>query len=254
MARPLLAYEAYGTGPHHVLALHGWFGDQTSYRPLYDAISGDEFRWICPSYRGYGGSRDLTGDYSIDEIAGDVVALADSLGVTRFSLVGHSMGGKAVQRILANVPDRVHKVAAVAPVPASGVPLDDATYTLFARAAEDDGAAQAIVDFSVGKRLSRAWVHSIVAHRKQVASNAAFSGYLPSWVRSDFHREIDGLRTPVLVAIGEFDKAINQPLMAATFLKWHPNATLTVIANSGHYPMNETPLLLASLIESFLRD
>jgi hypothetical protein len=29
-----LAYESSGNGPHRVFALHGWFGDQTTYAPL----------------------------------------------------------------------------------------------------------------------------------------------------------------------------------------------------------------------------
>jgi pimeloyl-ACP methyl ester carboxylesterase len=114
MTDTLLAYGRFGNGPHHVFALHGWFGDQTAYAPLYDALSPDEFTYIFPSYRGYGGSRDIRGEYTIDEIAGDVLALADSLKVERFSLVGHSMGGKATQRVLANASDHVMKLVVVA--------------------------------------------------------------------------------------------------------------------------------------------
>jgi pimeloyl-ACP methyl ester carboxylesterase len=40
--------------------------------------------------------------------------------------------------------------------------------------------------------------------------------------------------------------------MAETFLRRYPLATLEVLRNAGHYPMNETPLALAAAIESFL--
>ena len=55
-------------------------------------------------YRGYGGMRDAPGSFTIDEIAADALALADHLGFARFSLVGHSMGGMAVQRVLSMAP------------------------------------------------------------------------------------------------------------------------------------------------------
>jgi pimeloyl-ACP methyl ester carboxylesterase len=63
---------------------------------MYDALSPDEFTYICPSNRGYGGSRGIREEYTVDEIARDLLALADSLKVDRF-LVGHSMGGKAIK-------------------------------------------------------------------------------------------------------------------------------------------------------------
>ena len=40
--------------------------------------------------------------------------------------------------------------------------------------------------------------------------------------------------------------------MRETFLKWYPNATLETIANAGHYPMYETPVLLATMMESYM--
>jgi pimeloyl-ACP methyl ester carboxylesterase len=249
----LLAYDRFGSGPKRVFALHGWFGDQTTYAPLYDALSPDEFTYICPSYRGYGKSRHLRGEYTIGEIARDVLALADSLQIERFSLIGHSMGGMAVQRILADAPGRVDKIVAVSPVPASGVPFDAETYAAFERAVSDVQIAYSIVDFSTGKRLSRSWINHIATYPKKTASDEAFSGYLPSWAKSDFHQDIEGNPVPILVAIGEFDEAINEALMRASFLRWYPNAEFVVLSNAGHYPMNETPVALATLIDSFLR-
>ena len=41
---------------------------------------------------------------TIDEIATDALALADELGFASFSLIGHSMGGMAIERIAALAP------------------------------------------------------------------------------------------------------------------------------------------------------
>ena len=248
-----LGYKTFGHGPHAVIALHGWFGDETSYEPCFDALSPDEFTYVFPACRGYGASRNLPGPFTIEQIAADVLALADKLGFERFSLIGHSMGGKAVQRILADAPQRVNRIVAVTPVPASGGGLDEATYGAFEQAVGNPDIASFIVGFSTGDRLARNWVRKIATHPKTAARDEAFSGYLPSWAKGEFHDEIKGHPIPMLVAIGEHDKAINEAAMRGTFLQWYPNAELLIIPNSGHYPMNETPIAFATALEAFLR-
>ena len=41
-------------------------------------------------------------------------------------------------------------------------------------------------------------------------------------------------------------------MMEQTWLQFYPQARLEVLANCGHYPMSETPVALATSIESFL--
>ncbi|KWF38193.1 hypothetical protein WT56_05825 [Burkholderia pseudomultivorans] len=43
------------------------------------------------------------------------------------------------------------------------------------------------------------------------------------------------------VLIGEHDPAFDAALMARTYLRRYPLATVDVLRNAGHYPMNETP-------------
>ena len=51
---------------------------------------------------------------------------------------------------------------------------------------------------------------------------------------------------------GEHDPALGEATCKATWLQHYPNATLEVMANAGHYPMDETPIALATVIERFL--
>jgi pimeloyl-ACP methyl ester carboxylesterase len=58
----------------------------------------------------------------------------------------------------------------------------------------------------------------------------------------------------VKVLVGEHDPTFNVTLMSETYLRRYPLATVEVLENSGHYPMNETPLALVTAIERFLLD
>ena len=69
----------------------------------------------------YGASHEIDGAFTLDEAAGDAAAIADKLGWIRFPLIGHSMSGLVVQRMLQLVPERVTRVVARMPVPPAGV-------------------------------------------------------------------------------------------------------------------------------------
>jgi len=56
------------------------------------------------------------------------------------------------------------------------------------------------------------------------------------------------------VLAGEYDFAIPPELMERTYLEFYPNARLEVIPNSGHYPMQETPVHLATVMQEFLAE
>jgi pimeloyl-ACP methyl ester carboxylesterase len=248
-----VGYETMGRGPHHVLALHGWFGDHATFAPMKDALSLDEFTYACIDYRGYGKSKALKGDYSLKEIARDALELADSLKWDSFSIIGHSMGGTAAQRVLADAPDRVRKLIGVAPVPATGVPFDEQTWGFFQSAVESLDSRRGILDFSTGGRLSKAWLDHMARHSEATSMREAFAGYLQAWAKTDFSAEIKGKPHPVKVIVGEHDPSLTADVMKGTYLAFYPNAELEVMANAGHYPTDETPVALATSIEAFLR-
>jgi pimeloyl-ACP methyl ester carboxylesterase len=249
-----IAYETIGTGKSKVLVLHGWFGDERMLDPLRPSLSTDEFTYCCPAYRGMGKSRAIAGKYTMDEIAADAIAVADALGWDRFALIGHSMGGMAVQNVLRKAPERVRGLVAVTPVPASGVPLEGETLALFEGAAADLGKREAILDFSTGNRLSPTWIRRMAKQSWDNADPAAFAAYLTAWTRTDISAAVKGLPTRVLAIVGENDASLTPEVMKATYLASYPNAALEILANCGHYPMDEVPVILTTVMERFLRD
>lgn len=241
-----------GGGPLKVLALHGWFGSAEGWGPMVDVLDGHRFTYAFMDYRGYGGSKHVTGDYTLEEIAADALATADRLGWNSFHLLGHSMGGAAIQHVLAQAPARVRSLTGITPVPANGVAFDDAAWNLFSSAAGSPDARRGILDFSTGSRLSRRWLDQMLAHSLRCSSSHAFGAYLNSWARTDISARIAGSAVPVHVIAGEHDAGLPATFVGPAWSRWYPHATLTVMANAGHYPMFETPVALVTSIEGFL--
>ncbi|HEX5493969.1 MAG TPA: alpha/beta hydrolase [Mycobacteriales bacterium] len=251
MASRALPYDVIGTGPRRVLVLHGWLGDRSSFDAIRPHL-GAEFSYCFVDYRGYGDARGVSGDYTVEEIAGDALATADALGWTDFAVLGHSMGGKAAQSLLLAAPERVRALVGISPVPASGVPLDDDGWALFSGAIEEPANRRVIIDLTTGNRLPAAWLDAMVDRSVDRSDPRAFRGYLDSWATGDFHQRIDGNTVPVLVLTGAHDPALSAELMRSTWLRWYPNSELVEFADAGHYAPDELPLALVSTVERFL--
>lgn len=240
-----------GHGPHHVIALHGWFGSSQSWGAFTDFIDRDLFTYALVDYRGYGHRKDVQGEHTIAEISRDVLDVADRLGWDRFHLLGHSMGGLAVQHVLRDAPERVIRLAALSGVPATGSQFDDDTYAIFDTAVREDEARGQLTHFSTGFRLNKTFQQRIVDDSRNHITVEGFGGHLPNWVRTDISADIKGSELPVKVMVGEHDPSMNADVMQQTWMQYYPNAELEVIPNAGHYAMYETPVWLATTLEAF---
>ena len=141
----------------------------------------------------------------------------------------------------------------ITPVPASGVPFDEQAWAFFSAAAGDVGTRRAIIDLTTGNRLTGTWLDAMAQGSMRHSDAEAFAEYLSAWARTDFADRIRGQQLPVLVIAGEHDPALGAETCKATWLAHYPQARLEVMANAGHYPMDETPIALVSTIESFLQ-
>ena len=78
------SHVTVGSGDHHVLALHGWFGSARGWGYLPEYLNTADFTYVFPDLRGYGSRRGEPGEYTMAEAAADAIALADDLGWDRF--------------------------------------------------------------------------------------------------------------------------------------------------------------------------
>jgi len=246
------SYVTVGSGDHHVIALHGWFGSALGWGHLTDYLNTAQFTYVFPDLRGYGSRRDEPGEFTMAEAAADAIGLADALGWDRFSLVGHSMSGVAIQHVLDQAPHRVRRLVGVAPVPATGLPLGESEWSLFTSAAGSPASRAMIVNYATGSRLAPRFIDLIVRHSLDNANSHAFGSYLHSWARADILARIKGNEVPVKVITGEYDPTQPAEFMEQAWLQVYPNSELEVLRGTGHYPMYETPVALAVSIEEFL--
>lgn len=241
-----------GNGPHKVIALHGWYGHARGWGSFAQNLDGTQFSYAFMDCRGYGGMRGSGGPYTMEQVANDAMALADALGWQRFSLVGHSMSGVAIQYVLLAAPERVRALVALTPVSAAGAGIDAESWPLFAAAGSDPSARRTIIDFTTGNRLTGAWLDAMVASSRANSDDEAVAGYMPSFAKADFAARVTGQTVPLLVLAGEHDAALGEAYCRATWMQHYKRAQMEVIRNAGHYPMDEAPVILATMVEKFL--
>jgi pimeloyl-ACP methyl ester carboxylesterase len=162
------------------------------------------------------------------------------------------MSGKAAQRIAIDAGKRVKSVVAITPVPAIALPFDDDTFNFFASACGKDEAALAIIGQSTGNRLSQMWLARTLQRARETSRLEAFRNYMQSFIRDDLSAGAGSVSTPMLFLAGEHDGGVQADMLKAVIPGLFPHATIEVIPNCGHYPMDETPVHLATRMEAFM--
>lgn len=213
------------------------------------------FTYAFVDLRGYGRSKHINGEHNSKEAAADAFAVADSLGWQRFHIVGFSMTGMVVERMVLMHPDRIKSEIAIGPVSAAAVKMDPERRAFFEKTIVDDDAVRELAARITAYKLTKEWSEHKLMLARTTRDHAAVRDYLDTWTRGDFSEEVKAARprTPLFVIAGEWDQPdFLEEDMKNTFMAWHPNAELTVIRNCGHCPMQETPIYLATLMENFM--
>jgi pimeloyl-ACP methyl ester carboxylesterase len=93
-----------------VLLLHGWPQTSWAWRRQLPALAAAGYHAVAVDQRGYspGARPDGVAAYRIGELAGDALAVADTLGAGRFSVVGHDWGGAVAWHLGGTAAERLH--------------------------------------------------------------------------------------------------------------------------------------------------
>jgi pimeloyl-ACP methyl ester carboxylesterase len=98
-----------------VILLHGFPEDRRSWAGVTPALNAAGYRTLAPDQRGYSpGARPRhRREYTMEQLTGDVFALADAAGADRFHVVGHDWGASLAWHLAARHPERIRSLTAL---------------------------------------------------------------------------------------------------------------------------------------------
>lgn len=109
-----LAARVYGPEDGQpVLALHGWLDNAMTFELLAPKLEGLRIVAIDMAGHGYSGRRAPGAGYQLWDYAADALMAAQELGWTKFSILGHSLGGIIAVLLAGAVPERITRLALI---------------------------------------------------------------------------------------------------------------------------------------------
>lgn len=250
----MLGVDVVGSGSHRAIVLNDWLCDTSTWEPARPYLDGSAVTWAFADLRGYGRSRTQRGGYALEEAAADVIALGDHLGWDRFSVVGHSMSTLVALHLAQSSPKRIERLVLVTPPPPTGFGYDDATHAAVREVAlGDDARRLKALEMMVGGRLAAGWLRFKVERWRATAEPQAVASYVAMFGVRGLADAKTPVSCPVLAITGEQDAPpMRREATTRSLSPLCPDLTIASIAESGHYPMQETPPLFASTVERFL--
>lgn len=252
-----LAYEVSGAGMPIVL-LHGFPFNRTLWREQVEAF-GERYRVITVDLRGHGETAATRDTATMEEMAADVAALLDDLGIARVVLGGLSMGGYVALAFYRLFPERVRAL-----ILADTRPQAD---TGEARLTREETAARAlaegmhtVADAMLPKLLAPS-THDerpeVVARVRRMILNTdpqgAASALRGMAVRRDQTELLREINCPALIIVGDLDRIT--PLADAELMHREIRGSrLEVLAGAGHVSNIERPAEFNRALENFLRE
>jgi len=239
-----------------VVLLHGFPLSHRIWDRCVRALS-SRYRVLAPDIRGMGESHVGAGPYLMEQLAGDLAAMLESLAIERVTLIGHSLGGFVALAYARMYAERVARLGLVG----SRLAADSSEQAVFRRALSDrievaNSGAEAVEAFLPRLLPAHRLADSdLVARIRAIGAESSAAG-LAAVLRgmalrdSAFDIAAD-LAMPVAVMVGAEDPAVSLAEMEACVAAF-PDATLTVLPGSGHLPMLEAPEAFEKAIEALL--
>lgn len=213
-----------------------------------------DYRILRYDQRGHGKTDVPRAPTNFVELGGDLIALLNHAGITRATLIGHSMGSPTVLEAFSRGPERVERiiiVAGQAATAASGAQTWQERID-FARQSGMDAVADATV--------ARWFVPDFIAAdgadnvRRMIASTAVegFAACATALQSYAYGHVLEKITVPALLIAGARDGAMPQTM--AKLAEAMPNARLVQIPGAGHIPNVDRPKEVTAAIRTFLEE
>ncbi|MDA7424290.1 alpha/beta fold hydrolase [Thalassococcus lentus] len=233
-----------------VVFVHGFMGGSKQWAAQQDAFEGAPM--VTVDLPGFGDNAHLKPLSSIDAYAAWVLQELKDQGITRFHLVGHSMGGMIAQDMVAQAPNRVVQLVLYGTGAQGVLPGRFETIETSKQRALADGAT------ATARRISATW---FLERDKSLAYNAcaqiaershidAILSGLDAMNQWNGTENLPTLEAHTLVVWGDHDRTYP---WSQTEQLWRtlPNASLAVIPNCAHSPHMEKPELFNTVLSDF---
>ncbi len=252
-----VVYDDVGEGARPFVLVHGFTGCRDDFASQLPALA-RHGRTIAPDLRGHGDSTN-TGDprsYSFAQLVDDLVAFVDALGLDRFDLLGHSMGGMVALRTVLGHPARV---ASLVLMDTAAGPLEEGvSRAMFEKGAQIARATSMerlheVMRARAGenphrtdadRRLEREWgAERYWARQRKRFCAMDVEAFERLGIELAEQRSVSSrlgeIRCPTLVLVGDTDRPFLGP--AREMHAAIAGSKLAVIPAGGHSPQLETP-------------
>lgn len=232
-----LHYESHGSG-EPLLLVPGLGGVGASFFKQIPELA-KHYRVIVHDHRGCGQSDKPIMQYSLEQMAQDVLRLMDGLEIGRAHLLGHSTGGAIGQIIALEQPQRLHKL-----ILSSTWTHGDAFFTRLFEARHallKNLGPLGYIRGSTPNLYPGWWIaqNEKMINEQEKQQAAAFPptevmlSRIEAIMRFDRREQISRIRTPTLVSVAA-DDSVTPPYFAQALAQAIPGAKLKVFTQGGH--------------------
>ncbi|MCE1254328.1 MAG: alpha/beta hydrolase [Anaerolineae bacterium] len=245
-----LDFEEVGQGTPVVL-LHGFPLNRSTWYPLIPFLK-DKARLIMPDLRGFGRSPAGDEPSTMRLMAEDVAVLVRKLGLKKFIMAGHSMGGYISLAFAQAYPQHLCGLALVA-----SMATDDSPEKRQARfktienvkkhgseVLAKDMPLRLTSDVDLQKKLSE-----IIGGENPKAIINALKGMAD---RPDYTDVLPSIQSPTVIVAGQKDVVISKERIDVMVRLLQKNWVVEV-PNGGHMPMMEAPETVANAIIDLIK-
>jgi esterase len=244
-----------------VVCVHGYTSSAQAFNALARRFH-DRHHFVVPDVRGHGESaRSTSGAYQYSDQVGDLAAVVDKLGLTRFTLVGTSMGGLIAMAYAGAHPDRLTHLVINDVGPDVEAGSQRITQMVGSRPDEfaslDDAMAyrRRMSPIVAGRSLEDQRELALGVLRQQPDGRWIWK-MDPEYIRQRVRRgaperpllwpALRRVTCPTLVVWGS-DSDVLSEAQARRIVETLPNGELVAVAGVGHAPTLVEPVVVAAL-------
>lgn len=239
-----------GAGAPALVFLHYWGGSSRTWRHVTTML-GHDFRTVAIDQRGWGQSEAPSSDYSLADLANDAVGVLEAIGLDRYILIGHSMGGKVAQLLASRRPSGLAGLVLVAPSPPSPLALPLASREGMVGAYTTRESIIATVEHMLTANPLASEDLKVVVEDSLRGAPAAKVAWPLATSQEDIANLVSRIEVPTLVISGTEDRVDPPAVLKQELLPRIPQAELRLLPGIGHLSPLEAPSEVAVLIRKF---